>query len=109
MPASGLDRHARLLDAKQNSYLSGFWRHTWPRHLIRCCQMVYFLTKNPNLGKVWMVLQSILQSILRPNGIFYGHLVHFVIIWYIIPILVCCTDKNLATLNFDRENKAFPL
>jgi hypothetical protein len=45
-------------------------------------------------------------------GIFYGHLVYsasiwyiFVAIWYIlwsfgvfIPILVCCTEKNLATL-----------
>jgi hypothetical protein len=27
-----------------------------------------------------------------------GHLVYFVIIWYIFPVLVYCTKKNLATL-----------
>jgi hypothetical protein len=31
-------------------------------------------------------------------GIFYGHLAYFVAIWYIFPVLVCCTKKNLATL-----------
>jgi hypothetical protein len=44
-------------------------------------------------------------------GIFYGHLlyfdaiccicgylVHFMVIWYIFPVLVCCTEKNLAAL-----------
>jgi hypothetical protein len=25
--------------------------------------------------------------------------VYFVAIWYIFPVLVCCTKKNLATLN----------
>jgi hypothetical protein len=35
---------------------------------------------------------------LRPNGTFYGHLVHFVVIWYIFPVLVCCPVQNLATL-----------
>jgi hypothetical protein len=30
--------------------------------------------------------------------IFYGHLVKFVVIWYIFPVLVFCTKKNLATL-----------
>jgi hypothetical protein len=34
---------------------------------------------------------AILSS-LRPNGIFYGHFV------YIFPVLVCYTEKNLATL-----------
>jgi hypothetical protein len=29
---------------------------------------------------------------------FCGHLVYFVVIWYISPILVSCTKKNLATL-----------
>jgi hypothetical protein len=32
------------------------------------------------------------------HGIFYDHLVHFVLIWYIFPVLVSCTKKNLATL-----------
>jgi hypothetical protein len=38
-------------------------------------------------------------------GMFYGymhiydHLVHFVFIWYIFPVLVSCKKKNLATLD----------
>jgi hypothetical protein len=51
-------------------------------------------------------------SILQPVGIFYDHLVYFMIIWYILwsygiffLILVCCSKKNLATL---RETE-FPL
>jgi hypothetical protein len=31
-------------------------------------------------------------------GLFYGHFVHFVAIWYIFPVLVSFTKKNLATL-----------
>jgi hypothetical protein len=34
---------------------------------------------------IWSILQSL--------GIFYGHLVYFVVIWYIFPILVFCTKK----------------
>jgi hypothetical protein len=61
----------------------------------QCCQMVYFQTKNPNLGKIpkrscngrcWYFI--IIVSVLQPNGIFYGHLVHLVVIWYIFPVLV---------------------
>jgi hypothetical protein len=55
----------------------------------QCCQMVYFRTKNSNLGKIFEGLSmedvgicTAILSILLPNGIFYGHLVHFVIIWY---------------------------
>jgi hypothetical protein len=65
------------------------------------CQMAYFLTKNPNLGKFWRVLQfkmSAIWSILRPFGIFCGHLIYFIFIWYAFPVLVCCATKNLATL-----------
>jgi hypothetical protein len=54
--------------------------------------MVCFQTKNPNLGKFWRVLLwkilvhlMTLLSILRPLEIFYGHLVYFVVIWYIFP------------------------
>jgi hypothetical protein len=67
--------------------------------------MACLQTKNPNFGKFWRVLQwKILRyfmtvwSILRPLEIFYGHLVYFVVIWYIFPVLVFCTKKNLATL-----------
>jgi hypothetical protein len=50
--------------------------------------MVCFQTKNPNFGKFWRVLQwkilvyfyDILVYYLE---IFYGHLVYFVVIWYI--------------------------
>jgi hypothetical protein len=31
--------------------------------------------------------------------VFYGHWVQFVVIWYILPVLVFCTKKNLATLS----------
>jgi hypothetical protein len=40
-------------------------------------QMVYILWP---FGTFVVIL-----SILRPTGIFYGHLVHFVVIWYIFP------------------------
>jgi hypothetical protein len=37
----------------------------------------------------WRVLQLVyvmaIWSILRPFGIFCGHLVHFIVIWYILP------------------------
>jgi hypothetical protein len=67
--------------------------------------MAYFQTKNPNLGKFWRVLQRELVAyfiafwfILWPFGIFCDHLVYFIVIWYIFPVLVCCTKKTLATL-----------
>jgi hypothetical protein len=37
-------------------------------------------------------------NIVRTFGKFYVHLVHFVFIWYIFPVLVTWTNKNLATL-----------
>jgi hypothetical protein len=48
-------------------------------------------------GRCWYILW--------PFGLFYGHLVYFVVTWYILwsfgiyfSVLVCCTEKNLATL-----------
>jgi hypothetical protein len=35
---------------------------------------------------------------LEDVGLFCGRLVHFMFIWYIFPVLVCCTKKNLAAL-----------
>jgi hypothetical protein len=59
----------------------------------------YIFGRNWN-GKFW--------DILLPFGIFYGHLVLFTAIWYILlsfgyifPVLVCCTKKNLAPLIAD--------
>jgi hypothetical protein len=74
------------------------------------CQMVYFQTKNPNLGNFWTALDwkmlvyfIAIWNILWTFGILYGHLVHFVFIWYIFPVLVSCTKKNLATLILTTE------
>jgi hypothetical protein len=36
-------------------------------------------------------------------GIFYGHLKYFVVIGYVFPVLVFCSQKNLAIL--DRRRK----
>jgi hypothetical protein len=69
------------------------------------CQMLYFQTKNQKLGKFWRALDckiwidfEAIWNILRTFGTFYGHLVHVVFIWYIFPVLVSWTKKNLATL-----------
>jgi hypothetical protein len=79
------------------------------------CQMVYVLKpKIPNLGKFWRVFNwrclylylMAIWSILRPFGLFYGHLVYFLpfdiiyglMVGIFFPVLVCCTNKNLATL-----------
>jgi hypothetical protein len=43
----------------------------------QCCQMVYFQTNNPNLGKFW---QSLLWKIL----VFYGNLIYFATKRYIL-------------------------
>jgi hypothetical protein len=59
--------------------------------MYQCCQMVYFQTKNFNLGNTWKVYLPMeafgifmaILSILRPICILYGNLVHFVVIWYI--------------------------
>jgi hypothetical protein len=48
------------------------------------------------------------------NGVFYGHLINFVAIWYILwpfgkffPVLESCAKKNLAILlGRDTENGA---
>jgi hypothetical protein len=37
-------------------------------------------------------------NILSTFGEFYDHLVNFVLIWYIFPVLVSRTNKNLAIL-----------
>jgi hypothetical protein len=74
--------------------------------------MVYFQTKNPNLGKFWRPLDwkmliyfMAIWNILQTFGIFYGHLGYLMTMWYIFrsfgtffPLLVPCTKKNLATL-----------
>jgi hypothetical protein len=75
------------------------------REKVQGCQVVCFQTKNPDLGKFWRALDwkmfinfMATWNILWRFGIFYDHLVHFVFIWYIFPVLVSCAKKNLATL-----------
>jgi hypothetical protein len=64
-----------------------------------------------NKSKVGHIWEGLGRSrnfwfILRPFWNIYGHLVYFVVIWYIFfPILVCCTKKNLATLNIHRPKE----
>jgi hypothetical protein len=45
--------------------------------------MALFQTKNPSLAMEDVIFIATL-FILRPNGIFYGHLVYFAFIWYIL-------------------------
>jgi hypothetical protein len=63
---------------------------------------IFFETKNPSLGKFrkvsqWKMLEYFMYiwSILRPLDIFLYILWQFGIFF---PVLVCCTEKNLATL-----------
>jgi hypothetical protein len=58
-----------------------------------------------------LVYCTAIWTILRPFGIFCGILEYFMVIWYILwqfgifyghfgmffPVLLCCTQKNLAT------------
>jgi hypothetical protein len=62
--------------------------------------MVYFQTKNPDLGLLWRALECkmflyfmTIWNILRPFGIIFGRLVESVVIWYIFPILVHLNQK----------------
>jgi hypothetical protein len=67
--------------------------------------MVYFQTKNPNLGKFlrsldWKVLIHFMAiwNILRTFGVFCDHLVYFVFIWYIFYGFGITYQENLASL-----------
>jgi hypothetical protein len=73
----------------------------------------FFQAKNPNLGKYfraldWKMLMYFMAigNILRAFVNFHDHLEHFVLIWYIFPVLVSRTKKNLATLISVRSSYA---
>jgi hypothetical protein len=62
-----------------------------------------FKPKHPNLGKVWRALElkmlihfMVICIILKPFGIFYGHYVcNVVVFWYIFPRFgVLCQEKS---------------
>jgi hypothetical protein len=67
--------------------------------------MVYFQTKNSNMGTLWRALKwttlgyfMAIGNILRQFGIFNGHTINC---WYFglfFPILVYCITKCVATL-----------
>jgi hypothetical protein len=91
----------------RNSWLKSSPLNIFCWRLRQGCQMVYFQTKNPNLGKFcralhWKMLIHFMAigNIWQTFGIFYHHLLHFVFIWYSFPLLVSYTKKNLATLVF---------
>jgi hypothetical protein len=63
--------------------------------------MVYFQTKNPNLGKFLALDRKMpiyymsIWNILRTFWIIYDHWVHFVIIWYIFSSFgTLCQEKS---------------
>jgi hypothetical protein len=68
------------------------------------CQMVYFQTKNPNLGKIWGAWSGkgwyyiiyMAMNILQPFGIVYGQLVIYWQAGTFSAVLVHCVKKNLA-------------
>jgi hypothetical protein len=79
--------------------------------------MVSFQTRNPNLGKFWTA------SDWKKLIFICGHLEYFTDIWDILcpfgmyimwsfgiffPVLVCCTEKNLATLPGARASQGGP-
>jgi hypothetical protein len=60
-------------------------------NLVQGCQMVYFQTKNTNFGNFVMVLQwkmlvyfMDICSFSQQACILNGHLIYFVVIWYIL-------------------------
>jgi hypothetical protein len=102
------------IQVKYSKYLCLFYIHTYMNILTRLtyphnsclrwlsilhiesglnqgCQMVYYQTKNTNLGKFWRVLHRkmlvsfmAIWSISWLLGIFYGNLVYFTARWYIL-------------------------
>jgi hypothetical protein len=100
---------------ERRSILVAFDFHHEETVVFRAARWYILKTRNRNLGKVlqWKMLVYVtaVWSIVRQFGIFgtfgilcghlvytWGHVVYFMVIWYIFPVLVCCTKKNLATL-----------
>jgi hypothetical protein len=101
----------RRKTSHQKPIIGPIWRsmfHIEKRSLIKAfldqgCQMVYFQTKNPNLGKFWMALKwkrllysLAIWTILRPFITYYvcpfGKLVA---IWYIFQrFVILCQEKS---------------
>jgi hypothetical protein len=84
------------------------------------CQMAHYLTKNPNLGKFWRVLEwkivvhfMGIGNILRQFGIFYGHMVMlwyfgiFSPLWYIVSRKIWQTCSTIASFKIFFREKNF--
>jgi hypothetical protein len=48
------------------------------------CQMVHFQIENPNLAKFWRLLPCNVLVYFWQFGIFCGHMVYFVAVWFIL-------------------------
>jgi hypothetical protein len=45
---------------------------------------IYLTNKNPNFGIIWEAWEWILLEYFTTFGVFYGHLLYFIDIWYIL-------------------------
>jgi hypothetical protein len=95
----------------QSTRVTGAGLVSW-KNFIRAqgCQMLYFQTKNNDLGKFWRALERKVL-VCRYVYVFYGHLKYFmsifgpfgnvVVIWHIFPPFwyIMYVKKNLATLH----------
>jgi hypothetical protein len=96
--------------------------YTHNRAAVQGCQMVYFQTQNPSLGKFWRVLHwkmlvyfIVVLSILQPFCMFHGHFVYFTAILYIScsliifsPMWVSFTQTIWQPCRGERKPKIFP-
>jgi hypothetical protein len=59
--------------------------------------MAYFSNQKSQFGKfLWgLAMEDV--------GIFFGHLVYFIVIWYIFPHFGMLYQKNLATLDLNES------
>jgi hypothetical protein len=78
------------------------------------CQMVYFQTKNPNLGKIWTAVEwkkllyfMTVWNIFRSFGIIYSRLEYFVVMWYIFPVLVCLDQEKSGNPDSQTRSSVF--
>jgi hypothetical protein len=99
-------REKKTFSSESSSKSVDALQHTCARISVQGCQMVLFFKPIIQIwvifggscnGRCWYILQSF--------GIFYGHWVYFVVIWYNFPVLVCCDEKNLATLYPSHRNQ----
>jgi hypothetical protein len=119
-------RSARYLKTRLitfNMSLCVFWNASWKKVFVHIGVILqdrdarWYICKpnNPiwvNFLRLWIEHFGIFWSFSifydPVVHILYCHLVYFVDIWYIFPILVCCTEKNLATLLQDTSCQ-FPI